>query len=225
MPRNPKLVAFDLDGVLVQEKSSWGYLHRVFGTHELVDKSNYARLFESGSITYSEWMRLDLETIIRARGSVSCREVAEAFERVRITDGALEVVDYLRRRGVKMAIVSAGIESLAVRVARALGIDEVYANGLLCDEDGRLLPQGIEVVNPLKKGEVIARIARRHSVSLTETMYVGDSEWDCSAFEVVGIPVVLSSSPIRCERSSAHVPLVHVSNMGELELLIKSMVP
>ncbi|MEM2208042.1 MAG: HAD-IB family phosphatase [Sulfolobales archaeon] len=220
-----KLAVFDLDGVLVLERSSWGYLHKVFGTYELINKASYSKDFERGLITYSDWMKLDLESIIRARGTVLCREVAEAFEKVEIAEGAREVVAYLKIRGVRTAIVSAGIEYLATRVASNLGIDEVYANKLLCDEEGRLLPQGIEVVNPLKKGEVIKEITRKHSISLLETMYVGDSEWDCSAFEVVGYPVALSSTLIECSKLLNSTNLVYVSNMKELESLIKSIVP
>ncbi|MEM2007219.1 MAG: HAD-IB family phosphatase [Sulfolobales archaeon] len=220
-----KLAVFDLDGVLVLERSSWGYLHKVFGTYELINKASYSKDFERGLITYSDWMKLDLESIIRVRGTVLCREVAEAFEKVEIAEGAREVVAYLKIRGVRTAIVSAGIEYLATRVASNLGIDEVYANKLLCDEEGRLLPQGIEVVNPLKKGEVIKEITRKHSISLLETMYVGDNEWDCSAFEVVGYPVALSSTLIECGKLLNSTNLVYVSNMKELESLIKSIVP
>lgn len=222
MPRELKLVAFDLDGVLVEEESSWGYLHRVFGTYESISKANYAKAFEQGLISYSEWMKLDLESIIRARGVVYCREIEEAFERVKVADGAREVVEYLRKRGVKTAIVSAGVEYLALRVAETLGIGEVYANKLLCDSGGRLVPQGVEVVNPLKKGVVIERVASKYGVSLGETMYVGDSVWDCSAFEVVGYPVALGSTPIQCA-SGRLVQLIHVRSLRELELLLKEL--
>ncbi|MEM1882445.1 MAG: HAD-IB family phosphatase [Sulfolobales archaeon] len=225
MSRRLRLAVFDLDGVLVIERSSWGYLHKVFGTYELVDKAGYAKDFERGLITYSDWMRLDLENIIRARGTVLCRQIIEAFEEVEIAEGAREVVTYLKSRGVATAIVSAGIEFLATRIASYLGIDEVYANKLLCDEEGKLLPRGVEVVNPLKKGEVIKEIARKHRVDLLETMYVGDSEWDCSAFEVVGYPVALSSTPIKCGKLLNSTHLVYVSNMKELESLIKNILP
>ncbi len=223
MSRRLRLAVFDLDGVLVEESSSWGYLHRVFGTYEHARKANYAKAFEEGLITYSEWMRLDLELVVRERGAVYCRDVEEAFERVRIAEGAREVVNHLRERSVKTAIVSAGIDFLATRVARDLGIDEVYANRLLCDSEGRLVPRGVEVVNPLRKGEVVEEIARRHGVYLRETMYVGDSAWDCSALRTVGLPVVLGPGPLECGDSRA--PLIHVSSMLELALLLKRLLP
>ncbi len=221
MSRRLRLAVFDLDGVLVEEPSSWGYLHRVFGTYEHALRANYAKAFEDGLITYSEWMRLDLELMIRERGTIYCRDIEEAFDRVRIVEGARDVVSYLKERGVGTAIVSAGIESLATKVARALDIDEVYANRLLCDSEGRLVPQGVEVVNPLRKGELVEGIAKRRGVDLSETMYVGDSEWDCSALKIVGFPVVMSSTSIEC--GDSHVPLIRVSGMLELALLIRKL--
>ncbi|MEM1622795.1 MAG: HAD-IB family phosphatase [Sulfolobales archaeon] len=225
MSRGLRLAVFDLDGVLVVERSSWEYLHRVFGTYELVSKASYAKDFKRGLITYSDWMKLDLESIIRARGTVLCRQIIEAFEKVEVVEGARELVTYLKSRGVITAIVSAGIDFLATRVANYLGIDEVYANKLLCDEEGKLLLQGIEVVNPLKKGEVIKEIAKKHGVDLLETMYVGDSEWDCSAFEVVGYPVALSSTLIECDKLLNSSSLIYVSSLKELESLIKNILP
>lgn len=218
-----RLAVFDLDGVLVEEKSSWAYLHRVFGTYEHVSRANYAKAFEEGDITYSDWMKLDLESLIGARGVLYCHEIEEVFSRVRLAEGASVVVDYLKKYGIKVAIVSAGIEHLALRVAKVLGINEVYANRLLCSEDGRLLPYGLEKVNPLKKGKIVEEIARRYSISLAGTMYVGDSAWDCSALEVVGYPVVIGNTPIQCGEAGTSVPLIYVSGMEELYLFIKSV--
>ncbi|MCS7099448.1 MAG: HAD-IB family phosphatase [Sulfolobales archaeon] len=216
-----KLAVFDLDGVLVEEKSSWEYLHRFFGTYELAAKANYARAFELGLISYSDWMRLDLELMIGSRGTIYCWEVDKAFSEVPIAAGAGEVIEYLRNRGVGVAIVSAGIERLASRIAHALGVDEVYANKLLCDASGRLLPYGVEVVDPLRKNVVIENIAKKLGVSLADTMYVGDSEWDCSALDIVGFPVVVGSRAIKCGRAGSQIPMVYVSNMLELAALLK----
>ncbi|MCX8185195.1 MAG: HAD-IB family phosphatase [Sulfolobales archaeon] len=219
-----RLVVFDLDGVLVEERSSWSYLHRVFGTYELAVKANYAKAFESGLITYSEWMKLDLELMIGSRGTIYCREIDEAFSRISTTSSARELVEYLKKRGIGMAIVSAGIENLALRVASDLGIDEVYSNKLLCDGSGRLLPYGVEIVNPLKKNIVVENIARRRGVDLAETMYVGDSEWDCSAFDIVGFPVVVGSRVIKCSKSGVRTPMIYVSSTRDLKILLEEVV-
>lgn len=53
-----KTVAFDLDGTLVTEKSSWWKLHQHFGTYtqSLANMKDY----EQGEIGYDEFMRRDI---------------------------------------------------------------------------------------------------------------------------------------------------------------------
>lgn len=210
-----RLAVFDLDGVLVEEKSSWRYLHSVLGSWGVVEGRGYSKLFEEGLITYSQWMELDLRAMIEVRGVVYCRELEEAAGRVRVAPGAKELVDLLKGRGVPVAIVSAGVDLIASRVAEELGIVEVYVNKLLCDGGGRLLPVGIEIVNPLRKGEVVRALADRYGVDLAETMYVGDSEWDCSAFRVVGVPVVVGDRSVSCG-GQLRGELIYVDNLLEL---------
>ena len=220
-PRRIRLAAFDLDGVLVKERSSWAYLHRFFGSYEAVRKANYTKLFEEGVISYSDWMRLDLEAIVRARKVVYCREVEEAFKFVELAEGVWELINFLRGSNVRVAIVSSGIDVLAARVASILGIEEVHANRIVCDNNGVLAPYGIEVVNPLRKGDVVAGIAAKYGIPLSETMYVGDSLWDCSAFSVVGLPVVLGDWNVKC---SGGFELIYVSNVLELTHLLRRLI-
>jgi len=213
--RRVRLAVFDLDGVLVEEKSSWGYLHSVLGSKRVVEERGYSKLFEEGLITYSQWMELDLRAMIEVRGAVYCRELKEAAGRVKVARGARELVELLRGRGVPVAIVSAGVDFVASRVAEELGVGEVYVNKLLCDSEGRLLPVGVEVVNPFRKGELVRALAGRYGVDLAETMYVGDSVWDCDAFRVVGVPVVVGDRGVSCEER-VRERLIYVDNLLEL---------
>jgi len=215
VPRRVRLAVFDLDGVLVEERSSWGYLHSVLGSKRVVEGRGYSKLFETGLITYSQWMELDLRAMIETRGVVYCRELVEAARRVRIARGAGELVELLKRRGVPVAIVSAGVDLIASRVAEELGVDEVYVNRLLCDGEGRLLPVGVEVVNPFRKGEVVRALAGKYGVDLAETMYVGDSEWDCGALTVVGVPVVVGDRSVSCG-GQLREKLIYVDSLLEL---------
>jgi len=148
------------------------------------------RQFELGLISYEEWMRKDLEAIINAKGgSIHRDDILRAFLKININDEAKEVINYLKSKGIKVAIVSAGIYDLADLVGKKLDINIIYANKLVYDENGFLLPRGIEVVNPLSKGKVLKNISEKFNIPLDRFMYIGDSEWDLSAFEVVGYPI------------------------------------
>jgi len=185
------VIAFDLDGVLVKHTSSWRYLHEKFGSIRIIQERNDSELFKEGIITYSEWMARDLEALLQAAGNKLKREdIVRAFSKCELEDGTEDLITYVKSLGITVAIVSGGIDILANMVAEKLGIELVFANKLLFDDQGYLIPKGIELVNPLHKDEVLREISRITSVPLSKFMYVGDSDWDESAFKVVGCPVL-----------------------------------
>lgn len=187
----PKVVVFDLDGVLVPFRSSWEFLHNYFGVVNEAMRNANVELFYNGLISYSEWMRRDL-TLLISKGCITRDEVIKAFSTVELSPGARELCDYLLRKGLELAIVSGGIDVLAQQIGKELNIRRVYANKLLFDESGCLLPYGEEVVNPLRKDSILHEISSELGIPLDEFMYVGDTLWDICAFKVVGYPVVIN---------------------------------
>jgi phosphoserine phosphatase len=187
-----------MDGVLTKWRSSWRALHEYFGSISLISENNDAERFLRGEITYEEWMRRDLEAIIKAFGRPPSREeIIKAFSTYELVEGAKELINFLKERGVYTAIISGGIDLLAEKVREELGIDVAFANKLVFDERGYLIPKGIEVVNPLKKSEILKNLSRQLKVPLSEFMYVGDTEWDFEALNIVGFPVLLNYGEVR----------------------------
>jgi len=188
-----KLVAFDLDGVLVTIKSSWWYLHEYLGSSTIVKRSRGARLYLEGKISYQEWIDIDVQAMISAKPNVTYRDIMEAFEGIEIEPSAKLVTSVLKRAGFELAIVSAGIKQLAENIASKLGIDIVKANPLQFSHDGKLTG-GLAVVEPLAKDKILREIANELRISLSETAYIGDSEWDLTALGIVGVPIILGCS-------------------------------
>ncbi len=201
-----RAAAFDMDGVLTKWRSSWRALHEYFGSLSLVSESNDAEKFLRGEITYEEWMRRDLEAIIKAFGRPPTKEeIIKAFSRYELIEGAKDLVNFLKGRGVYTLIVSGGIDLLAEIVRRELGIDAAFANRLVFDEKGYLIPKGVEVVNPLKKGEFLEKLSRQLRIPLSEFMYVGDSEWDFEALNAVGYPILLNYGEVKPPAESRYL--------------------
>lgn len=195
-----------MDGVLTKWRSSWRALHEYFGSLSLVSESNDAEKFLRGEITYEEWMRRDLEAIIKAFGRPPTKEeIIKAFSRYELIEGAKDLVNFLKGRGVYTLIVSGGIDLLAEIVRRELGIDAAFANRLVFDEKGYLIPKGVEVVNPLKKGEFLKKLSRQLRIPLSEFMYVGDSEWDFEALNAVGYPILLNYGEVKPPAESRYL--------------------
>jgi len=182
-----KLVIFDVDGVLVPIKSSWQYLHEFFGVSE--EAEIYRDMFERGLVDYIKWMELDVMLWVKARGKPIHRsELLEILSRVEIDPEAPVISRWLKRRGVRIALVSGGVDLLVSRVADTIGADVWMANKLSFDKKGFLVPGGIPLVG-VWKDKAVRIIAGALNINLDNVMFVGDSIWDKPAMKIVGYPV------------------------------------
>ena len=177
-----ELVVFDMDGVLVDAVSSWVYVHRHFQVNN--DHSLYAYL--DGEIDDLEFIRRDISLWTKKEPAITARSIEEILSKVPLMPGARETISTLRSRGVRTAIVSAGIDLLSKRIARELSMDLEFANGLVTDGHGRLSGEGILRVKLMEKGDAVAEAAEALGADLAETVAVGDSRYDVSMFERAG---------------------------------------
>lgn len=181
-----KLVAFDMDGTLVEEHSCWGIIHRHFGTQGAADKNLDA--WEQGEIDYPEFMRRDI-ALWRPRPKLA--QVEEILSDFRLAPNAPEVVSELCERGYQVAMVTGGLDILAEKVAERLRVEHVLANGLEVDGRGNLTGEGIFRVDPYRKHEALEALAEQLGVKMAECVGVGDSKYDVSLFEHVGLGVAV----------------------------------
>lgn len=177
-----ELVVFDMDGVLVDAVSSWVYVHRHFQVNN--DHSLYAYL--DGEIDDLEFIRRDISLWTKKEPAITALSIEEILSKVPLMPGARETISTLRSRGVRTAIVSAGIDLLSKRIARELSMDLEFANGLVTDGHGRLSGEGILRVKLMEKGDAVAEAAEALGADLAETVAVGDSRYDVSMFERAG---------------------------------------
>jgi len=179
-----QLVAFDLDGVLVESDSSWQALHDAFGVNNEENLQKYLR----GEIDYEEFMRSD----IRLWGDASREEIKTILDQVRLMKGAKETIDELKKAGYKTAIISSGISLLADRIKNQLGIDYSYANKLLFDGKGRLTGEAEESVTLSNKDSILKRLAAVEGIKPSECAVVGDSRFDVPMFKDAGFSIAFN---------------------------------
>ena len=153
------LAAFDMDGTILEEDSSWVALHRHFGTTRTGKRG--LKLYTDGKIDYTEFMRRDIASWPK---NLAIDEVDRILSKYRIRKEAPETVNRLKDLGAKVTLVTSGIDILAERVARDLGIDSWVANGLETTPSGRLAGTGISRVDRLPWVVEEARhSARKHN--------------------------------------------------------------
>ena len=173
-----RLVAFDMDGTLVDVDSSWAAVHRHFDDHN----NEGLRRFLANEIDDEEFIRTDIAVWWRHAPDLSVDDLEAILARVPLVPGAPALLAELRRRGVRTAIVSGGIDLLARRVARELSIDLALANGFRVTPHGRLTGEGIVRVPIHHKDEALARVQEMLGVRPEETASVGNSDIDVGLF-------------------------------------------
>ncbi len=185
-----RLVVFDMDGVLADIESSWVHVHRHFGVSN--DHSLYAYL--RGEIDDLEFIRRDIQLWRKANPDITANDIVEILADVPLMPGAAETVEGLRAKGHRTAIVSAGIDILAERIARQLKIDSQLANGLVIDKEGRLSGEGILRVRLMDKGDAVAEVGRRAGFEKKSIVSIGNSQYDASMFERSGFGIAFNPS-------------------------------
>lgn len=173
-----RFVAFDMDGTLVDVASSWAAVHDHFGEHN----ADGLRRFLANEIDDEEFIRSDIEIWHRHAPGLTVFDLERILAEVPLMPGAKSLVDGLRARGVRTAIVSGGIDLLARRIAHELGIDLALANGFRVDADGRLTGEGIVRVPIHGKEGVLAALQGQLGIPPEATASVGNSEIDVGLF-------------------------------------------
>ena len=107
-------------------------------------------------------------------------------------NGVKECLSFLRAHQIQTAIVSAGIDLLAKRVAGDLGIDYVFANEVKVGSDGRLNGEGVLHVELMQKDKNIKALAQELHIPFSACAAVGNSCFDIPMFEVCGLGIAFN---------------------------------
>ena len=195
-----KLVVFDMDGVLTDTYSSWKYVHDYFNTSN--EKSVDAYL--KGEIDDMEFIRRDAALWKENGKAIKKEKLEEILSEVSLMKGAQECIKELKKKNIKTAIVSAGLNILAERVGNILDIDYVYSNGVNVAKDGFLTGEGQIGVKLKAKDETVERLAAKLDINYKNIVAVGNSCFDIPMFEVSGIGIAFNPDD-ECVRKYADI--------------------
>ncbi|MEM0449036.1 MAG: HAD family phosphatase [Methanomassiliicoccales archaeon] len=199
--RKYDLVAFDMDGVLVDYRSCWTWIH----DHFSVDNERSLELFVRGEIDDLEFMRRDI-ALWKAKHPTLCRDdLRSILEPLPMSEGIAETVSRLKESGVRTVIISGGIDLVAERIARRYGFDDYFANGVECDEKGLLTGEGILRVQLKNKRAALESCMAKFNVPRERTAAIGDSFIDVSMFEAAGMSIAYNPSDEVVRRSATYV--------------------
>jgi phosphoserine phosphatase len=189
-----RLIVFDMDGVLVDVKSSWQFVHAAFG----VDNRENVKQYVEGRMTYEELMKRD----IALWGRVHIDKIRSILSQIQLMPGAVEAFAVLKEACLKTALISAGVSVLAERLDAVLELDHIYANRLLTDRQGLLTGEGEGTVGLMNKLDVLKKLAAVENVSLQECAVVGDSLFDVPMFREAGLSIAFNADDRSVEDSA-----------------------
>ena len=195
-----ELVIFDMDGVLTDIISSWKYIHDYFNTSNERSVDDYLK----GKIDDMEFIKRDA-LLWKEKGKLITRKKLESIlSDVPLMKGAEKCIKQLRKKKIKTAIISAGLDVLAEKVAKMLKIDYVYSNGIKTDLSGRITGEGILNVKLMYKNETIERLSKQKDIPLENIIAVGNSCFDIPMFEVCGLGIAFNPED-DCVKNSADI--------------------
>ena len=183
-----KLVVFDLDGTLTAERSIWEYIHVKLGKWYGYAEE-YQRRFLQGKISYRQFCELDAQ-VWRGMRVDQLRDIVRT---VPFNPGVDELTSLLKDLGLKLTLISSGLDVLSEWVEEKYGFDYGVSNGLL-HEDG-ILSGEVEIkVHYDRKAEWVQNIMDMFGVRNDEIIAIGDSAGDMEMFEMAGFSISFNSS-------------------------------
>lgn len=141
--------------------------------------------------------RTALESRVALLAGLPVTVFDEVFrERIRLMSGARTLVQTMRAHGAVTALVSGGFAPLSEQVRAAIGFDLAQANRLESRAGrltGRVLPP---IRTPASKLALLERLARRHRLSSSQVLAVGDGANDLPMLQAAGLAVAYRAHPL-----------------------------
>ncbi|HFR3977668.1 TPA: phosphoserine phosphatase SerB [Streptococcus suis] len=148
---------------------------------------------------------LDFEEALRERVALLKGLPVTVFdhimEKIHFTPGAADLVEELKNRGYRVAVVSGGFHETVDRLAVQLELDYVRANRLEVVDGfltGRVLG---EIVTKDTKRACLEAWAAENGLALSQTIAMGDGANDLPMIQRAGIGVAFCAKPIVQEQA------------------------
>lgn len=189
------LVVFDVDSTLIQDEVI-ELLADFAGSRELVAEITHRAM--AGELDFEASLNERVQTLRSLPESV----LSEAFEQIRVTDGAKELIASIHEAGGRVGAVSGGFTQVLNPLAELLALDFTRANHLEI-ENGQLTGRIVgKVIDRVEKRSALTDWASACGLQLSQTIAVGDGSNDLEMMRVAGLSVAFNAKPIVRDQAS-----------------------
>ncbi len=181
-----RLIVFDMDSTLVDAEII-DELAKMAGVEKEVRELTSRAM--NGEI--------DFETALRERVKLLEGLPVEVMERIydqiKLTEGAKELIESLKKAGYKVALVSGGFTYFTEKLKNELGLDYAFGNELEI-KDGKLTGRiKGRVITAEEKARIIEEIARKEGIRRENIVAVGDGANDRIMIEKAGLGIAFNA--------------------------------
>ncbi|MFM2025115.1 MAG: phosphoserine phosphatase SerB [Actinomycetota bacterium] len=184
----------DVDSTLIQDEVI-ELLADFAGTREQV-----AAVTESamrGEIDFEESLRSRVATL----AGLSVEVLQHAYERVRLSIGARELIAAVHASGGRVGAVSGGFVQILEPLAKQLNLDYYRANTLEI-KDGKLTGDLVgPIIDKKAKADALLEWSKDFGESEQWVAAIGDGANDLDMFEVAGLSFAYNAKPLVRERA------------------------
>ena len=183
-----KLVVFDMDGTIIEPRSSWAMIHDYFGT----DNTEMLQMYIDHKISDMEFVKADIK-LWNSKSDVPVNEeyINSILNKAKPRKGAKELITSLHEANIKTIILSGGIQYLADKWAKEWNMDDALANDLIDDKNGNLT--AIIKSSGHNKGPVMEKMIEKYNFNKNEIAAVGDTVVDIPTFERAGLSIAVNT--------------------------------
>jgi len=193
--RSKRLVVMDMDSTLIQVE----VIDELAAHAGVGDKvSEITERAMNGEIDFKEALR---ERVALLAG-LSEEALEKVYQSLPLTQGAENLIRVLKKLGYKTAVISGGFDYFTSRLKSELGLDYAYSNGLEI-KDGKLTGNVLgEIVDGKRKAELLEEIAGKESISLDQTIAIGDGANDLPMLGKAGLGIAFNAKKTVREAAS-----------------------
>ncbi|MFQ6051300.1 MAG: HAD family hydrolase [Candidatus Hydrothermarchaeota archaeon] len=183
---NIKLIVFDLDGTLIEWENSWNRIRESLGLTK-----EYVNAYINKEITYFELKEKDKKHWIEKE--VKKEGLKEALKDYKLNSHVEFVINELKKRNIKIVMISEAPCLIANEVGERLGFDYVFCTEIIFNDENKFKDYKLNVPGPLGKLKVFKEICKKLGIDTKNAIAVGDHLNDIEMLKEAGISIAYNS--------------------------------
>lgn len=188
-----KLVVFDMDGTLLRRRTIFVFAEEKGFMDDLL------KIVNSQTISYKKTIE-----IAKLLKGASSRELLEIFRSIPLQKNVEVVINELKKKNIKTAIITNSYQFVADDLKEKLGIDWAFANNLIIDEGvvtGDILINNKNLVkqydgcsiHSICKECVLEGLCKKLGIKTGEAIAVGDGAIDICMINKAGLGIAYNA--------------------------------